>query len=178
VIVALALASMATGCAVFDQRSRAELEAAYGPNAPRMEDGFASRDVSPRDDWFVHIRGSDFDGDLRFIQVWMWIPGGNMTPIRLDVGPVHARSISGYLVLNTNDLPEGLVTTGSGELRLMVALEDRAGHRSDVAMFPTSLVVGARQEPPPKDRFQETFLGNVPVHFMQMDSIGSGASWP
>jgi hypothetical protein len=177
-IAAVALASGMAGCAVLDQRSRAELEAAYGPNPPKMEDGYAARAVSQRDDWLVYIRGSDPDGDLLFIQVSLWIPGGNMTPIRLDVNPAHVRSVSGYLVLNTNDLPESLVRFGAGELRLMVALEDRAGHRSEIAAFPASFVTGARQGPAPQGRFEEQFLGSVPVQFIQVDSIGSGASWP
>ena len=177
VLLTVLLLTGLAGCAVLDQRSRPEMEAAYGPNPPRIEASFASRNVSPEDTWKIYIKGSDPDGDLRFVNVALWFSRGNMTPIRLDVAQDQGRSISGFLTLDIWALPDSVFRFGSGDLRLSVALEDRAGHISERFLLAVGVLGGATQEPPPAGVFEERSLGNIPVQFIQIDSIG-GASWP
>lgn len=166
-------------CAVLDQRTRQELEAAYGPNKPKIEEVFAARWVTPRETWKIYINASDPDGDLKYFQVSLWVPGGIMTPVRLDLEPDQSKTISGYLTLYTGDLPLSILRFGSSELTLSVALEDRAGHVSERAVFPVTLILGAKKEEPPAGKFKEQFLGNVPVQFMMISPTGGVSSnWP
>lgn len=169
----------AQGCAMLDQRTRQELEAAYGPNKPKIEETFAARWVTPGETWKIYINASDPDGDLKYFQVSMWVPGGIMTPVRLDLEPDQYKSISGYLTLHTGDFPLSILRFENSELTLYVALEDRAGHVSEQAIFPVSLVLGSKQEQPLAGKFKEEFLGNVPVQFMMISPTGGfSINWP
>lgn len=176
--VGAALALSAQGCAVLDQRSPKELEAAFGANKPRIEATFASPWLSPRDVWKIYLNGSDPDGDMRWIQVSLWVPGGIMTTARIDVEPAQSGRISGYLTLHTMDLPESLLRFGNSDLRLYVALEDRAGHVSERVVLSVSLALGSVQEPVSGGLFQERFLGEVPVRFLQFSPSAGLNTWP
>jgi len=177
-VVAAALAIGAQGCTVMDQRSLKELEGAYGVNKPKIEASFASPWLSPRDIWRVYLNGSDPDGDIRWIQVSLWVPGGVMTTARIDVDPDQAAKMSGYLTLHSMDLPESLLRFGNSDLRLYVALEDRAGHVSERVVLSVSMALGSIQEGPPGGRFQEKFLGEVPVRFLQFSPTAGIGTWP
>lgn len=172
------LAGLTWGCAVVDQRTPQELDKAYGPNKPRVQEILAAREVSPGDAWKIYFNGSDTDGDMTFIQVSLWVPGGVLTPVRLEVPASAGKDISGYLVLYTSDLPFSVQRFGGSEITIYVALEDRAGHVSERAITSTRLILGARQESPPAGKFQERYLGAVPVRFMQMPGLGGLSSWP
>jgi hypothetical protein len=166
------------GCQVVDQRTRQELEKAYGPNPPKVEACFASREVAPRDTWKIYLKGSDPDGDMTFIQVSMWVPGGFLNPVRLAVGPSSGSRVSGYLALHTGDLPFSAMRFGGSELTVYISLEDRAGHVSERASLSGTVILGARREEPPAGRFEEVHLGTIPVQFMQAPSLGGMGPWP
>lgn len=168
----------AQACAVLDQRSTKELEAAFGANKPKIEATFASPWLSPRDIWRIYLNGSDPDGDIRWIQVSLWVPGGVMTTARIDVGADQGGRISGYLTLHTMDLPELLLRFGNSDLRLYMALEDKAGHVSERVVLPVSLALGSAQERPSGGLFQERFLGEVPVRFLQFSPSAGLGTWP
>jgi len=169
---------LAAGCVVVDQRSPQELEKAYGPNKPKVQDIFASKEVSPGEAWKIYLNASDPDGDMRFIQVSLWVPGGVLMPVRLDVPASTGGELSGYLVLYTSDLPFSVQRFGGSEITIYVALEDRAGHVSERAITSTRLILGAKEGPPPAGKFQERYLGTVPVRFMQTPGLGGLSSWP
>ncbi len=177
-VVAAVLIWGGQGCAVLDQRSPQELEAAFGANKPRVEASFASQWLSPREIWKIYLNASDPDGDMRWIQVSLWVPGGIMTTARLPLEPSQAGKVSGYLSVHTMDLPESLLRFGNSDLRLYVALEDRAGHVSERVVLPVSLALGSRQEPAPSGQFQERFLGEVPVRFLQFSPSAGLGTWP
>jgi len=172
------LVGFASGCAVLDHRSPQELEKAYGPNKPKVEEIFASKEVFSGEAWKIYLNASDPDGDMTFIQVSLWVPGGILTPVRLGVPASTGKELSGYLVLYTSDLPFSVQRFGGSEITIYVAVEDRAGHVSERAITSTRLLLGARQEPPPAGKFQERYLGTVPVRFMQMPGLGGLSSWP
>jgi hypothetical protein len=166
------------GCVAFDQRSRQELETAYGANPPRIDATYAAKYVSPQGVWKVFIKGSDTDGDLQFINVALWFGRGNMTPVRMDIAPDQSRTISGFIALNLWELPERAIS--SGQLRLLVGLEDRAGHVSERSLLAVGMAMGMPEEPPPAGVFDERHLGNIPVQFIEIQSIGGmgGAAFP
>lgn len=174
----VAIVAMVSGCVALDQRGIQELERAYGANPPKIEASFASRIVAAGDTWRVYIRGSDPDGDLRFLNVSLWMATAVMTPIRLEVSPEHSRAISGYITLDTNRFSGGFLRLTPGEIRLYVALEDRAGHRSDLSVHDTSLILGAKQERPAPGAFEERYLGSVPLEFLMQGGMGASPSWP
>jgi hypothetical protein len=177
-VLVIAIGFLAQGCTVLDQRTRQELEAAYGSGQPKIEAVFAARWVAPREVWRIYLNGSDPEGDMRWIQVSLWVPGGIMNTARLDVDPDQRGRLSGYLTLHTMDLPESLQRFGNSDLRLYVALEDRAGHVSERAIFSASMVLGARQDSPPAGQFKEKFLGEVPVRFLQFSPSAGIGTWP
>jgi hypothetical protein len=45
-----------------------EVLAAYGPNAPVLEETYADNMISSNDIWHIYLKGSDPDGDLRGCQ--------------------------------------------------------------------------------------------------------------
>ncbi len=168
----------AAGCVVVDQRSPQELEKAYGPNKPKVQDIFASKEVFSGEAWKIYLNASDPDGDMTFIQVSLWVPGGILLPVRLEVPASSGKELSGYLVLYTSDLPFSVQRFGGSEITIYIALEDRAGHVSERAITSTRLILGATEEPPPAGKFQERYLGTVPVRFMQTPGLGGLSSWP
>lgn len=178
-ILGVAMVIGAQGCVVLDQRSPKEMEAAFGPNKPKVEAIFASPWLSPRDIWKIYLNGSDSDGDIKWIQVSLWVPGGTMTTARIQVEPDQGGKISGYLTLHTMDMPESLLRFGNSDLRLYLALEDKAGHVSERAVVSVSLALGSAQEKPPSGSgFQERFLGEVPVRFLQFSPSAGLGTWP
>ncbi len=160
------------GCAVLDERGPRELDAAYGPNPPRLEATFAAEAVSPVDAWRLYIRGSDMDGDMTYVQVWLNMPGRQFTPVRIDVDSGQARAISGFITLNTMDFGADVNRLFDIWARVSVTLEDRAGHRSEMRTHGVRFVAGAAQPPPPGGGFDERFLGRIPVEFIPRDTTG------
>lgn len=174
-----ALSFWMVGCAALDQRSVKELEAAYGPNAPRIEASFAADEVVPGDVWRLYIKGSDKDGDIRFINVWMMIPSRTTTPIRLEVAEGQGGHVSGYLTLNTLELGGGVGDLFRARFRFLVSLEDRAGHRSEYVQHYLEFIFGARPGQPPQGAFEERFLGRIPPEFDPVEpSPGLTQNWP
>ncbi len=174
-----ALSLWMVGCVALDQRGVKELEMAYGPNAPRIEASFAADEVVPGDVWRLYIKGSDQDGDIRFINVWMMIPSRTTTPIRLEVAKEQGGHVSGYLTLNTLELGGGIGDLFRARFRFLVSLEDRAGHRSEYVQHYLGFVFGARQGQPPQGGFEERFLGRIPPEFDAVEpSPGLTQNWP
>ena len=169
------LISWTSGCAILDQRSQAELEAAYGPNKPQLEASFAATQLSPGDTWRIYFKGSDKDRDIQFIHVWMQGPLRSTTPVRLMTSSEPDGSLRGYLTLDSSDLVGGdLFMLASVWVRLWVSLEDRAGHRSEYAVFPLSFYLGAIQAKPPPGAFEEKFLARIPAEQFPVERHGGG----
>jgi hypothetical protein len=172
-LVASVLAVLA-GCQVVDQRTQKELEVSYGPNAPRLEATFAAQAITPGDEWKIWLKGSDPDGDIQYIQVWLEFPSRASTPVRLEVDPDQARHLSGYLILNTLEFGGDIQDLVSGWLRLRVVLEDRAEHQSEAAEFSLQFSFGAQASQPPPGVFQDHFLGKIPVEFAPVEPAEPG----
>lgn len=172
-IIAWGIAVIA-GCAVVDERSQQQLDAAYGPNAPRWEATYAAERIPPGDLWRIFLKGSDPDGDLEFIHVWMEIPSRPTTPVRLTIDPDQKGRLSGYLLLNSLEFGGRIQDLVSGWIRLRVVLEDRARHQSQSADFFLQFSFGASVAPPPAGVFQERFLGKIPVEFAPVEPAAPG----
>jgi hypothetical protein len=168
------LTLLVAGCAALDQRSQEELEAAYGVNPPVLADTYAARLISPGDDWFIYLKGHDPDGDLRFIHVWLEVPIRPTTPHRITIDPEDASRISGYIYLATNELGGFYSQYLTGWLRVMVTLEDRAGHRSRTADHTLYFQQGAVASAPPDGRFEDRFLGKIPPELFPFGPGGDG----
>lgn len=177
-ICSIAVLIFTGSCQVLDQRTKTELEKVYGPNPPRIEAQFGSPEVAPRATWKIYLSGSDPDGDITFIQVSMWVPGGFLNSVRLAVDPSYSRTLSGYLALYTGDLPSSVLRFGGSELTVYLALEDRAGHVSQRVSVTGTVILGARQQEPASGKFQDVFLGTIPVQFMQAPGLGGLGTWP
>jgi hypothetical protein len=136
-----------------------------------MEAHFAGDSVSPNEVWRIYVRGSDADGDLEHIHVWLHMAGRAFTPARVSVAPGDSGKVSGFLALNTFEFgaDENLFRR---PVRLLVTLEDRAGHRSETAIVAAQFYQGARQQEPPQGAFDERFLGRIPLEFIPKDSTG------
>ncbi len=169
------LISWTSGCAILDQRSQEELEAAYGPNKPELEAAFAATQLSPGDTWRIYVKGSDRDRDIQYIHVWMQGPLRTTTPVRLMTSSEPDGSLRGYLILESAELVGGdLRLLSSVWARLWVSLEDRAGHRSEYAIFPLSFYFGAIQAKPPPGAFEEKFLARIPAEQFPVERHGGG----
>lgn len=179
VLVALIGVMGLAGCAVLDQRDRGELEAAYGANRPQWQASHADKVIAPGADWMIYLNGSDPDGDLRFIQVWMSTPTRTTTPVRLCIDPDQRARLSGYLYLKTAELREDSPDLFRDWLLLSLYLEDRAGHVSEAGEFFLQFRLGQRAGVPPAGVFEERLLGKIPVDLFPEDTVESGAPvWP
>lgn len=146
--------------------SQSEAYATYGHNAPRLEAAYAAEALGPGDIWEVFIKGTDPDGDLQFIHLWIDIPGAPTTPIRLMVDKNQRNALSGYLFLNSLEFGGRLSDLFGIPFQLWVTLEDRAGHRSETVELPFSFYFGAKQSTPPEGVFEKRFLGRIPGIFL------------
>jgi hypothetical protein len=172
-IVTLALMG-GTGCAVLDERTPQELEAAYGPHPPQWEATFASPVVAPGDTWRLYLKARDPDGDIQFIHIWIEMPSRTTTPIRLAVEPEAGGLLSGYLFMNTMDFGAEMKDLVPGWIRVRLSLEDRGGHRAADAEFSLNFRFGARQEPPPPGVFEDRLLGMIPVEIAPVEPASPG----
>lgn len=142
--------------------ANSEALASYGPNAPRLEGTYADSVTGPRDAWRIYLKGSDPDGDLKFIHLWVNVAGMPTTPIRVRVDRDQESHISGYLKLfNTKSMD--FSDLFGPPIRLSVSLEDRAGNRSNVVDLPVSFYLGAKQDLAPAGAFQDRLLGRIPA---------------
>ena len=143
-----------------------EVQAAAAQSAPRLESVWAATEADSHDDWRIYLKGRDSDGDLRFVHVWLNVPGVASTPHRLTLCEDQRDSISGYLVLYSYDLAGGAGRLFGAPIRLAVTLEDKAGNRSETYWVGVSYSLGARQASPAGGAYEARYLGTVPGEFL------------
>jgi hypothetical protein len=172
----------ALGCAVLDERTQQELEAAYGPHPPQWEATYAAEWAEPGAVWRMYLKGTDPDGDMQFIHLWMDVSNRAFTPIRLTIDPDQRHNLSGYLILQTWEFGPDHSLFVIEPVRFLVTLEDRAGHRSETVEIYLRFQMGVKQPKPPAGVFADRLLGRIPVTLFPRDTIGngndSGAEYP
>ncbi len=141
-------------------------EAAEAQSGPRLESVWAATEVDSHDNWKIYLKGRDSDGDLRFVHVWLNVPGVASTPHRITLCEDQRDSISGYLVLYSYDLAGSSGTLFGAPIRLAVTLEDKAGNRSETYSVGVSYYLGVRQASPAAGAYEARYLGTVPGEFL------------
>lgn len=104
------------------------------------------------------MKGTDPDGDLYCIYILAEVPWGD-THFRIKVDRDQGSLLSGYLEFSTWAFYEFSPLW----IRMQLTLEDRAGHRSETIALTYSVSALAQQTSPPPGRFQERFLGRIPL---------------
>jgi hypothetical protein len=143
-----------------------QAQAAAAHSAPRLDSVWAANEVDSYGAWKIYLKGSDRDGDLKFIHVWLNVPGTASTPNRLTICADQRSSISGYLVLYSYELGGGPGMLFGSPIRMAVTLEDKAGNRSETSWVAASFYLGVRQASPATGAYEARYLGTVPGGFL------------
>jgi hypothetical protein len=141
------------------------LEPTAGPNAPRIEAVFAPDEINALATWRIYLKGSDPEADLLYINILVQVPWGE-SRAQVPIEPGPGRSLSGYLAFNTAMFSSFTPLW----LRVHLALEDRAGRRSQPVTVTTSFSAWAAPSGPSRGFFAETMLGRVPVILSPTDA--------
>jgi hypothetical protein len=153
VLLIAAIITGVLGCAPSAGRVKEGLRGDHGPNAPRIEETFAVKEIKPRSVWRIYLNGSDPEGDLRFVNASVAAIWG-MSQIRVRIASDQSDSASGYVAFDSRALSE----FSPPWLQVWIALEDRAGHRSEAVEFRCTFTAGAVHQRPPEGVFAERLL--------------------
>ena len=140
-----------------------DVQAAHNPGSPRIEAVYASTEIAPGDVWHIYLKGSDANENLRFIHVWVVVPGAPSTPIRLTVDRDQRGSLSGYLTLNSFEFGGNIDDLFGPPVYLRIMLESGLGRQSEAKTMQVSFYYGAKQ-PLPHRGFSDRWLGRIPVN--------------
>ena len=152
--------NIAWGCATVDV-GRERFQASPPKGGPPVWDRvYAATQISPGDVWRIYFKGTDPDGDLRFVYAWAGTSFRPTTPFRFSIDIDQRGVVSGYLELHTSQLGGGIAPSS---IRVQLALEDLSGLRSEPMTLAAELYLGARYEGPPPGLFEERSLGRIPV---------------
>ncbi len=142
-----------------------------GKGTPVISESFASPSLGPGDTWKVYLNASDSDGDMKYILCTLDQPGIGPSPVSFTrIKGKDRQQFSGYIYLFTGGM--GGVNFFPLTLTLTVQVQDQAGHFSNPVSFSLSFGLGAQQESPPPDVFQEIDLG--PIMILLQSSSGGG----
>ncbi len=162
----------------FSTLMAAEVGEGAGVNGvPVITQSFASKEVMPGETWKVYLNVSDPDGGLKNIFAVVDQPGVGPYPLSIiRIQGENHKELSGYIYLNTSNPYSSLEFT---PLKLIVQVQDRAGHFSAPVVFPLFIQGRATQEAPPQGVFKDEDLGPVMVTLHGIlggAGPGSGAS--
>jgi len=117
--------------------------------------------------WKIYIEAEDPDGDMARIALAVDQPGVGRYPTDwIVLKPQYQKHLKGYLQWNAHsvsgDLNEGTMIT------LRVSIFDKAGKESNVAVFPLTFELGAKDPdqyklPPPFDQGDIPRLGYIHI---------------
>ena len=140
----------------------AEVREGAGVNGvPVITQSFASKEVRGQDTWKVYLNVSDPDGGIKTIFASVDQLGVGEYPVSIiRIQGQNRKELSGYIYLDTWN-PYVLLEFIS--LKLIVSVQDRAGHFSEPVVFPLFIQSRATQEAPPQGVFKEEDLGPVMV---------------
>ncbi len=148
------------GCSTLDVGPERHPAPPSGKNPPVWDRVYAAAQIPPGDVWRIYLKGTDPDGDLRFVHVWAGTSPRPTTPFRFSIDTDQRGVVSGYLELYTSQLGGGIAPSS---IRVQLVLEDRSGLRSESMTLAAELYLGARYEAPPSGHFEERSLGRIPV---------------
>lgn len=151
---------LAWGCTTVDVGPERHQDSPSRGNPPIWERVYAATQISPGDVWRIYLKGTDPDGDLRFVYVWAATSYRPTTPFRFSVDIDQRRVVSGYLDLYTSQLGGGIAPSS---LRVQLAMEDALGLKSEPMTLAAELYLGARYEGPPPGLFEDRSLGRIPI---------------
>jgi hypothetical protein len=128
---------------------------------PVITQSFASKEVRGEDTWKVYLNASDPNGGLKNIFAVVDQAGVGEYPVSIiRIQGQNRKELSGYIYLNTWN---PYVVLEFVPLKLIVWVQDRAGHFSEPVVFPLFIQSRATQEAPPQGVFKEEDLGPVMV---------------
>ena len=140
-----------------------------GKPTPLISHSFASPILSLGDTWKVYLIASEPDGEMKYILCAIAQPGMGTYPVSFTkIKEENRQQLSGYIYLYTG----GVGGSNLSEITLTVHIQDRAGNFSNPVLFPLLFQLGAKQEDPPPDTFQERDLG--PIMITLQSSSGGG----
>ncbi len=151
-------------------------EERWGKNIPVIVKSFAAKEIRSGETWRVYLESRDEDGDMQNIVSIIEQPGVGTYPVSFTrIKAEDRKELSGYLHLFTAHISTLLNLTN---LTLRVQIQDKAGHYSEPAVFPLAMNTRFKQEPPPKDSFQEKDLGPIMIQLRTFqDGAGTGIEW-
>jgi hypothetical protein len=146
------------GCAPFENREGGEHK--YGKASPVIQQVFASKVMGYTDTWKVYLKAFDPDGDMKTIVSYLEKGGrgGDRSPSFTRIKEENRKEFSGYVYW----YPGSNVRYFS-EVLMTIQIQDMAGHFSNPVSLPLAIQPSGKQEPPPKDVFQEYSLGPIMI---------------
>jgi hypothetical protein len=128
---------------------------------PVITQSFASKEIRPGETWKIYLNVSDPNGGIK--NIFAVVDQAGVGPYPLSIiriqGENH-KELSGYIYLNTSNPYSPLEFI---PLKLIVQVQDRAGHFSAPVVFPLFIQGRATQEAPPQGVFKEQELGPIMV---------------
>ncbi len=159
---------LAVGCALMEPVEIREEK--FGKAIPRISDSFASPKLSPGEIWKVYIKASDPDGDMKYIVCTIEQQGRGSYPVsRIRISPDQRRELSGNVYLTTEN---SLGRLDNVTLKLILQVQDEAGHFSEPVNLFLLFQSKAKQEAPTQGIFQNRDLGPIMI---RLEPSGEGA---
>jgi len=156
------------GCATFESMEVREQK--YGKASPVIQQAFASKVMGYNDTWKVYLKASDSDGDMKAIVSYLEKGGrgGGGSPSYTRIKEENRKELSGYIYW----YPGSNVTYFS-EVLMTIQIQDMPGHFSNPVSLPLTMQPSGKQEPPPKDVFQEYNLGPIMITISPVGGDGA-----
>ncbi len=129
---------------------------------PVITQSFASKEIWPGETWKIYLNVSDPEGGIKNIFAVVDQAGAGPYPLSIiRIQGENQKELSGYIYLNTSNPYTSFWSLFP--LKLIVQVQDRAGHFSAPVVFPLFIQGRAVQEAPPQGVFKEQDLGPIMV---------------
>ena len=138
-----------------------------GPAPPQIDEAWASDIIRPGDVWKIYLKATHFDGEMKAFVSTMVQSGKRGSPVFTAVPAQYRKALNGYLALNT-----AMISPQSGDMLLLVKIQDARGNFSDEASFPLTVHPDSSQFPAPLNFFKENNLGPIPAGIAPGTSSG------
>jgi hypothetical protein len=114
---------------------------------PVITQSFASKEIRPGETWKIYLNVSNPEGGIKNIFAVVDQAGAGPYPLSIiRIQGENHKELSGYIYLNTSNPYSPLEFI---PLKLIVQVQDRAGHFSAPVVFPLFMQGRAVQEAPP-----------------------------
>ncbi len=150
----------------------ASMQASPTAKAPSITHAFAAEKGHYHNGyvWRIYIEAEAGDANMFRIASLVSQPGvGSYPPDWIIIKPQHQKHLKGYIQWNVHSV-SGDVTEGT-MITLRVSIFDKAGKESDVAVFPFTFELGAKDPyryklPPPFDQGDLPRLGYIHIDLL------------